>query len=157
MIRLLIVDDQPAIRRGLRMLLTAESDLSVVGETSEGEAALDLASSLHPDVVLMDVELPHMNGIAATRAIQAIRPPVAVIILSIHDDALTQARAAEAGAAAFVTKSMPAETLLTAIRRVAQQPGGPGSGRLKGGTPNQAHYSDRSTEPSGRPGLAGVS
>jgi DNA-binding NarL/FixJ family response regulator len=119
----MIVDDQPAIRRGLRMALTAEPDLSVVGEADSGEAALDLVTSLHPDVVLMDIELPHMNGITATRTIQAIHPPAAVIILSIHDDALTRARAAEAGAAAFVAKSMPAETLLTAIRRVAQQPG----------------------------------
>jgi DNA-binding NarL/FixJ family response regulator len=119
----MIVDDQPAIRRGLRMALTAESDLSVVAEADSGEAALDLVASLHPDVVLMDIELPHMNGISATRAIRAIHPPVAVIILSIHDDALTRARAAEAGAAAFVAKSMPAETLLSTIRRVAQQPG----------------------------------
>jgi DNA-binding NarL/FixJ family response regulator len=119
MIRLLIVEDQPGVRKGLHMLLDAESDLSVIGEACDGEAALDLATSLCPDVVLMDVEMSRMDGLAATSALRLIRPQAAVIILSLHDDAPTRARARDAGAAAFVAKSMPAATLLTTIRRVA--------------------------------------
>lgn len=119
MIRLLIVDDQLSVRQGLRMLLAAAPDLSVVGEAGGGEAALDLAAALCPDVVLMDVEMPGMDGIAAAIALHQIRPQAAVIILSIHDDAPTRARAREAGAAAFVAKSTPVDTLLMAIRQVA--------------------------------------
>jgi DNA-binding NarL/FixJ family response regulator len=119
MIRLLIVEDQPGVRKGLHMLLDAESDLSVIGEACDGEAALDLAKSLCPDVVLMDIEMPRMDGIAAATALRLIRPQAAVVILSMHDDALTRARAAEVGAAAFVAKAMPADTLLTTIRQVS--------------------------------------
>ena len=120
MIRLLIVEDQPGVRQGLHMLMDAESDLLVIGEAADGKAALDLATALRPDVVLMDVEMPRMDGIAATSALRLSQPRAAVIILSLHDDALTRARAKEAGAAAFVAKSMPADTLLTAIRQVAR-------------------------------------
>ena len=117
MIRLLIVDDQPAVRKGLHMRLAAESDLLVVGEAPDGEIALDLAQTLFPDVVLMDVEMPHMDGITATNALHSICPNTLVIILSIHDDARTRERAEHAGAAAFIPKSMPANMLLAAIRQ----------------------------------------
>ena len=120
MIRLLIVDDQLAVRQGLRMLLTAEPDFQVVGEASDGEGALSLAQTLNPDVVLMDVEMPHSDGIAAAQALHTACPHVAVIMLSIHDDAMTQALARKAGAAAFVPKSIPADMLLAAIRQVAR-------------------------------------
>ena len=123
MIRLLIVDDQPAVRQGLHMLLTSESDLSVVGEACCGESALDLAASLNPDVVLMDVEMAGMDGIAATGALHRIKPRIQVIVLSIHDDERTRTRAKKAGAVAFVAKSTPPEALLSAIRRVAKQSG----------------------------------
>jgi DNA-binding NarL/FixJ family response regulator len=101
------------------MLLDAESDLSVIGEACDGEAALNLTTSLCPDVVLMDVEMPRMDGIAAASVLHATCPRALIIMLSIHDDALTRARAEEAGAAAFVAKSMPADTLLATIRQVA--------------------------------------
>jgi DNA-binding NarL/FixJ family response regulator len=119
MIRLLIVDDQAAVRQGLRMLLAAEPDLQVVGEASDGEGALSLAQTLNPDVVLMDVEMPHADGIATTQALRTACPHVAVIMLTIHDDAHTRERAEHAGAAAFVPKSMPAKVLLATIRQVA--------------------------------------
>jgi DNA-binding NarL/FixJ family response regulator len=118
--RLLIVDDRPAVRKAIRMRLAAEDDLLVIGEASNGEAVLEQALSLCPDVVLMDVEMPHMDGIAATCALRQLCPQTSVIMVSIHDDALTQARARDAGAAAFVAKSMPANTLLTAIREVTR-------------------------------------
>ena len=119
MIRLLIVDDQPAVRKGLHIRLAAESDLSVIGEAADGEAALDLAQSLCPDVVLMDVQMPHMDGIAAASALHTLCPRTSVIMLSIHDDARTRARAEDAGAVAFVAKSVPPDMLLETIRQVA--------------------------------------
>ena len=119
MIRLLIVEDQPAVRQGLHMRLSAEPDFSVIGEASDGEAALALVGGLCPDVVVMDVEMPYLDGIATTRALLLVCPSTEVVILSLHDDEITQAQAKKAGAAAFVAKSMPSETLLTTIRQVA--------------------------------------
>jgi len=119
MIRLLIVDDQATVRQGLHMLFATTPDISVVGEAVCGESAVDLAALLYPDVVLMDVEMPGMDGIATTRAFHRLRPQAGIIVLSIHDDDRTQALALTAGAAAFVAKSMPPDALLAAIRRVA--------------------------------------
>lgn len=119
MIRVLIVDDQAAVRQGLNMMLATTSDVFVVGAASNGEAALGLAASLCPHVVLMDVEMPGMDGVTATQALHRISPRIRIIVLSIHDDDHTRARAQDAGAAAFVAKSMPPDTLLAAIRRVA--------------------------------------
>jgi len=119
MIRLLIVDDQPAVRKGLQMRLAAESDLVVIGVASDGQAALDLARALYPDVVLMDVEMPHMDGVAVASALHLICPRSSIIMLSIHDDARTRELAENAGAAAFVAKSLPTEMLLATIRQVA--------------------------------------
>ena len=101
------------------MCLDAEADLSVVGEALEGQTAIDLAKSLCPDVVLLDVEMPGINGIATARALHHSCPNTSIIMLSIHDDSLTRKLALDAGAAAFVTKSMPTEFLLTTIRKVA--------------------------------------
>jgi len=119
MIRLLIVDDQPAVRKGLKLRLAAEPDLSVVGEASDGVAALERAQTLHPDVVLMDVEMPGMDGIAAANALREIRPNICVIMLSIHDDAHTRSCAEKAGAMAFISKSALTDRLLETIRQVA--------------------------------------
>ena len=118
MIRILIVDDQPAVRKGLQMRLEAEPDLTVIGEASDGEAAVELAQALGPDVVLMDVEMPHMDGIAAANALRRTCPDICVIMLSIHDDAGTRTCAEQAGAAAFVPKYVPTDRLLAAIRQV---------------------------------------
>ncbi len=123
MIRLMIVEDQPAVRQGLQMRLAAEPDLCVIGEAPDGEAALELVRSLRPDVVLMDVEMPGRDGIAATSALRSLYPQIEVIVLSIHDDVLTRARARDAGAAGFVAKSVPADTLLVTIRQVAHTSG----------------------------------
>jgi len=122
MIRVLLVDDQQAVRRGLGMRLHLEPDIQVVGEAGSGQAALPLAQRLAPDVVLMDVEMPGMDGIAATIALRAQLASSAVVMLSIHDDGPTQTRAQAAGAAAFVSKSSPPEQLLAAIRQAAGQP-----------------------------------
>jgi DNA-binding NarL/FixJ family response regulator len=120
MIRLVLVDDQPSVRQGLRMRLTVEPDMTVVGEASNGREAVTLVQRLAPDVVLMDVEMPEMDGIAAAAAMRASTPPSAVVMLSIHDDGATRTRAQAAGAAAFVTKSGAIEVLVATIRQAAK-------------------------------------
>jgi DNA-binding NarL/FixJ family response regulator len=116
---MLIVGEQPAVRKGLHMRLAAEGDLTVVAEASCYESALELARSLCPDVILIDVEMPRVDALAAADALRSICHQAAVIILSLHDDAPARARAEVAGAAAFVAKSMSADALLTTIREVA--------------------------------------
>ncbi len=119
MIRLLLVDDQPAVRHGLRMRLALEPDLLIIGEAGDGEAALAQASMLHPDVVLMDIRMPGMDGLSVTVALRGMVPESAVVILSLYDDDLTRAQAQAAGSLAFVAKQEPVETLLAAIREAS--------------------------------------
>ena len=123
MIRVLLVDDQPAIRQGLRMRLGLEDDLTVVGEAAEGPAALALAPALQPDVVLLDVEMPGMNGIDTAHALRAAAPACAVVMLTLHGDSLTRARAAEAGVRIFVEKHEADMALVQAIHQAAGTPG----------------------------------
>lgn len=120
MIRVLLVDDQPVVRRGLRERFHLEPDMQVVGEASTGREALNLAQTLTPDVVLMDIEMPDMDGIEATAALRRVVPQSAVVILSIHDDAQTRGRAQAAGAVAFVEKRGATDSLLVAIRQAAR-------------------------------------
>ncbi|HEY8600533.1 MAG TPA: response regulator transcription factor [Thermomicrobiales bacterium] len=122
MITILLVDDQPVMRSGLRMRLELEPDMEVIGEAGDGAAALALARETHPQVVIMDIEMPIMDGIAATAALRSAVPGSAIVVHSLHDDAATQARARAAGAVAFVGKHRLEAPLLAAIRRVAHQP-----------------------------------
>ncbi len=119
MIHVLIVDDRPSVRRGLQMQLMLEPDIEVVGEAASGEEALALVQQLQPDVVLMDVKMPGMDGITATRGVQAIRPLSTIILLSLYDDTHLKAEAQAAGAAAFVGKHEGIDILLTAIRQAS--------------------------------------
>jgi DNA-binding NarL/FixJ family response regulator len=121
MIRVLLVDDQAVVRRALRVRFHLEPDLKVVGEASTGREALTLARSLSPDVVLMDIEMPEMDGIDATAALLKVIPQCAVVILSIYNDAQIRGRAQAAGAVAFVEKRGATEKLLSAIRQAASQ------------------------------------
>jgi DNA-binding NarL/FixJ family response regulator len=123
MIRVLLVDDQSVVRRALRGRFHLEPDLEVVGEASTGSEALMLAQTLAPDVVLMDIEIPEMDGIEATAALRRAVPQSAVVILSIYDDAQTRTRAQAAGAVAFVEKRGATDSLLSAIRLAAAQAG----------------------------------
>jgi DNA-binding NarL/FixJ family response regulator len=122
-IRLLLVDDQPAVQRGLKMRFALEPDLEVAGEAGGVAEAISLARALHPDVVLMDVEMPGTDGISAIAALRQVTPQSAVVIFTLYDDAAMRARARELGAAAFVAKHQTEEMLLAAIRRAAMAHG----------------------------------
>jgi DNA-binding NarL/FixJ family response regulator len=117
MIRLLLVDDQPAVRRGLRMRLALEADFLVAGEAEDGVSALALMGELRPDVVVMDAQMPHMDGIIATVALRAAFPEAAVVILSMHDDVATRKQATAAGATAFLSKQATDTALVDVLRR----------------------------------------
>jgi DNA-binding NarL/FixJ family response regulator len=121
MITLLLVEDELLVRQGLRMWLEREADIRVVGEASDGAEAIALAQALQPDVVLMDISMPTMDGITATAALHAAVPRSAVVLLTLYDDATTRARAYAAGAAAFVGKQDGVRALHAAIRRAGRQ------------------------------------
>jgi DNA-binding NarL/FixJ family response regulator len=118
-VRVLLVDDQPLLRTGFRMVLGGEPGLDVVGEAGDGVEAVDLTRRLLPDVVLMDIRMPRMDGVAATRAIVAARLPVSVLILTTFDLDEYVVGALRAGASGFLAKDVPADDLITAIRTVA--------------------------------------
>ncbi|MFE9421430.1 response regulator [Kitasatospora sp. NPDC006697] len=120
-IRVLLVDDQPLLRTGFRMILEAEADLVVVGEAGDGQQALEQVRALQPDVVLMDIRMPRMDGVEATRRI--VGPgrdgPVKVLVLTTFDLDEYVVEALRAGASGFLLKDVPAEELVQAIRVVA--------------------------------------
>ncbi len=118
-IRVLLVDDQPLMRMGFAMVLDAEDDLEVVGEASDGAAALTQARALRPDVVLMDVRMPGMNGIDATERIVAEHPDLRVLVLTTFDLDEYAFAALRAGASGFLLKDSEPEALVAAIRTVA--------------------------------------
>ncbi|NMO51107.1 response regulator transcription factor [Actinoplanes sp. TBRC 11911] len=119
MIRLLLVDDQHMIRAGLRMLCDAEPDLEVVGEAADGREAVTLAARLAPDVVVMDLRMPGVDGITATSRILAARPATRVLVLTTFGDDDHLYPALTAGACGFLLKDAPPASLLDGIRRAA--------------------------------------
>lgn len=118
MIRLLLVDDQSLICQGLKAMLSLEADLEVVGIANDGSMAIEQVAALQPDVVLMDVRMPVMDGREATRAIVQQYPQVKVLVLSTFDDDQYVADAMRAGAKGYLLKDMPSEELAQAIRFV---------------------------------------
>jgi len=119
-ISVLIVDDQDLVREGLRMLLEAEPDLTVVGEAGDGGQALVQAQRLDPDVILMDVRMPHMNGIEATRQIKAHHPEIEVVVLSMHATRNYIIQVIQAGASAYLLKDSALEDLAAALVAVGK-------------------------------------
>ena len=119
MIRVLLVDDQELVRAGLRLILSAEDDLNVVGEASDGRAGVEAARSLGPDVVLMDVRMPVLDGIEATRELVADGVHRVLALTTFEDDDVVWG-VIEAGAAGFVLKDAPAADLVGAIRVTAR-------------------------------------
>ena len=119
MIKVLLVDDQSLLRVGFRMILDAEPDIEVAGEAADGATGVRMTKALHPDVVLMDVRMPGMNGIQATAAITAAAPASKVLILTTFDLDEYVFAGLKAGASGFLLKDAPPADLLTAIRTVA--------------------------------------
>lgn len=121
MIRILIVDDHVVVRSGLRSLLDGKHDMHIIGDAADGAEAISLATELHPNVVLMDLSMPHgKDGMTATRELKALLPETAVLILTMHDDGEYLFRAIHAGASGYILKSAPYEELITAIQTIAK-------------------------------------
>lgn len=117
-LRLLLVDDQPVARAGLAALVALSPELQLVGQAEDGVQAVELAVERAPDVILMDIEMPLMDGLEATRQIRALGLPVHIIISSIHTDYAAQAR--EAGADSFVGKDESPERLLRELKQLGE-------------------------------------
>ena len=120
MISLLLVDDQDIFRQGLAALLSVESDLEVVGEARNGQKAIELAKTLQPDVILMDVRMPVCDGVQATREIHQYYPWIRILVLTTFDDDEYILQSLQVGALGYLLKRTPSQDVATAIRSVAQ-------------------------------------
>lgn len=116
---ILLAEDQTLLREATRRLLEHEPDIEIVGEAADGEEAVDLANRLRPDIVLLDMAMPRLNGVEVTRRIKAVRPNTAVLVLSAYDYDAYVVAALEAGAAGYILKDVSAVDLVRAIRAVA--------------------------------------
>ena len=114
-VRVLIVDDMPQVRRDLRQFLDLTGDMEVVAEAADGQEAVRIAAQLTPDVIIMDLEMPGMDGFEATRQIKAQGPAPRIVILSVHADPENVARARSVGADEFVVKGASFKILINAI------------------------------------------
>jgi DNA-binding NarL/FixJ family response regulator len=119
-IRILLADDHKLMRSGLRVLLEQQTDLIVVEEASDGREAVALASSLKPDVLVMDIGMPNLNGIEAAAQITQSRPEIAIVILSMHSDESYVLRSLRAGAKGYLLKDSAESDLLRAVHAVAE-------------------------------------
>jgi two-component system, NarL family, response regulator NreC len=119
-IRVLIADDHTIVRSGLTLLLSSESDIQVVGQADDGAAAVDMAARLHPDVVLMDIAMPELDGMAATRQIKAASPETRILVLTMHRSDEYFFEMLKAGASGYVLKAAETDELIAAIRVVAR-------------------------------------
>ena len=118
-IRLLLVDDHAVVRSGLRMLLESETNVEIVGEAGNASDAISMLSQLEPDVILMDIGLPDMSGIDATREIKRLHPDIYILALTIHEDEEYFFKMLEAGANGYIPKRAAPEELITAINAAA--------------------------------------
>ena len=119
-IRVLIVDDHPVVRAGIEGMLASQPDLEIVGQAADGAGAVALCADLHPAVVLMDLRMAGMDGVAATRAIKSRFPTIQVLVLTTYDSDADILRAIEAGATGYLLKDTPREQLFQAIRAAAR-------------------------------------
>lgn len=118
-LRIFLADDHPVVREGLKALVNAQPDLEVVGDVADGRAAIEQATHLRPDLIIMDISMPDMNGIEATKALQRVCPDVKIVALSVHEDASYVRELLGAGASGYVIKRTAPAVLLQAIRAVA--------------------------------------
>ena len=119
-IRVLLADDHALVREGTRRLLETENDVEVVAEAASGEEAVEATKRLHPDIAIMDIAMPGMGGIEATRAIKMFCPETAVLVLSAYDDEPYLMKLLEVGAAGFLLKNVHGQELISAIRAVSR-------------------------------------
>jgi DNA-binding NarL/FixJ family response regulator len=117
-LRVLIADDHPLFRKGMRALLTAMPDTQVVGEATTGQEAIELAAALQPDVILMDLQMPGVNGIEATRQILHTSPHIRILVVTLFEDDASIFTALRAGARGYILKDAKEEEMLRAIRAV---------------------------------------
>ena len=118
-LKILIVDDHAIVRDGLAAILRFQKDMTVVGEADDGQSAIQKAQELHPDIILMDLMMPNMNGADATAAIKQTLPETQILLLTSYGTSSELSRAFRNGATGAITKSLPKEELLSAIRNVA--------------------------------------
>ena len=123
MIRILLADDHAMVRKGFRLILEAQTDMSIVGEAGNGREALEQAEKLHPDVIVMDVAMPELNGIEATRRLAATSPRSRVLALSMHKDSVYVREILRAGARGYLLKDSIDSDLVSAVRAVAKGDG----------------------------------
>lgn len=123
MIKILLVDDDPNIRRGVRMNLALEPDFSVVGEAGDGWEALRLARELQPNVVVMDIRLPSLDGLSTAERLRQSQPTCAVIILTLYDEPSNRQHAERIGVAAFLSKGRSADELKQTIHKIILEKG----------------------------------
>ncbi len=121
--RVLLADDHGLVRQGFRMILAAESDMEIVGEAADGREAVEMAERLHPDVVVMDVAMPGLNGIEATRRLSESTPRTRILALSMHKDSVYVREILRAGARGYLLKDAFDSDLLGAVRAVARGEG----------------------------------
>jgi DNA-binding NarL/FixJ family response regulator len=122
-IHILLADDHAVVRQGFKMILAAQPDMEIVGEAGNGREALDLAGQLHPDVIVMDVAMPELNGIEATRRIADVSPRSRVLALSMHKDSVYVREILRAGARGYLLKDSISSDLLAAVRAIARGEG----------------------------------
>jgi DNA-binding NarL/FixJ family response regulator len=122
-IHILLADDHAVVRQGFKMILAAQPDMEIVGEAGNGREALDLAGQLQPDVIVMDVAMPELNGIEATRRVADLSPRSRVLALSMHKDSVYVREILRAGARGYLLKDSIASDLLAAVRAVARGEG----------------------------------
>jgi DNA-binding NarL/FixJ family response regulator len=118
-LRILLADDHATVRQGLKLLIESQPDMEVVGEASDGDAVLEAARGLEPDIIVMDISMPHMNGLVATRMLKRLQPRAAVIALTRHEDDHYLEALFRAGASGYVLKQSAPMEFLQAIRAVA--------------------------------------
>ncbi len=123
MIKILLVDDEPNVRRGVRMNLALEPDFSVVGEADDGWEALRLARELQPDVVVMDIRLPSLDGLSAAERLRQSQPQCAVVILTLYDEPSNRKHAERIGVAAFISKQTADGELARTIHKIILEKG----------------------------------